>query len=178
MRRPLKYIGYILFFISVLIYFSPKIAIFYLLENKLNSYSVVISDEKLQDNGLYLNVKDAVISTKGIETAKVKEMKIKIFGLYNSANLTNVKLSPTISSLIPTNVNELHISYSVFNPLNINAYANGGFGNVEVNFNLMNFKLELELEASAVMKKDFKSTLRNLKKLDTGAYSYVKTFKF
>ncbi len=178
MRRSLKYIGYILFFTLALVYFSPKIAIFYLLENKLNAYSIVISDEKLKDNGLYLNVKDAVVFAKGIETAKVKEMKIKIFGFYNSADLTNIKLSSTLSSLIPTNVNEVYITYSIFNPLNINAFANGGFGKIDVNFNLMNFKLELELEASTVMKKDFKSTLRNLKKLDTGVYSYDKTFKF
>ncbi len=176
-RRPLKYISYTLFFILALIYFTPKIAVYYLLENKLSPYGIVISDEKLQENGLYLDIKDAVVFTKEIETAKIQEMKIKIFGFYNSINLTNIKLSSALSSLTPTNISNLYISYSIFNPLNIKAQANGEFGKVEAKFNLTNLHLHLDLEASSIMKKDFKSTLRDLKRLDTGVYSYDKTFK-
>ncbi len=176
-RPLLKYIAYTLFFILALIYFTPKIAFFYLLEDKLNPYGIVISDEKLQDSGLYLDVKDSVVFVKGIESAKISETKIKIFGLYNSVNLTNIKLSPTISSLVPTNITKVYITYSIFNPLNINIYANGEFGKLDASFNLINFNLHLNLEASSLMKKDFKSTLKNLKRLDTGGYSYDKTFK-
>ena len=176
-KRSLKYLGYSLFFILALMYFTPKIAIYYLLEDKLNPHAIVISDEKLQDNGLYLSINDAVISVKGIESAKISEIKIKLFGLYNSLNLTDVKLSSAAASLTPVNINKPYISHSIFDPLNVTAYADGGFGEMNAKFNLIDFNLHLDLEASATMKKDFKSTLRNLKKLKIGVYSYDKTFK-
>lgn len=178
LRRLLKYMAYTLFFILALIYFAPKVALFYLVEEKLNPYGVIISGEKLEDEGLCLNVKDAIVFAKGIDIANVSEMKIKIFGLYNNIELTNIKLSSATSAFVPRKINDLHISYSIFNPLNIKALANGDFGKIEASYNLSNFNLHIDLEASSLMKKDFKSTLRNLKKLETGVYIYDKTFKF
>lgn len=177
-RRSLKYIGYTIFFVLALIYFTPKVAIYYLLEEKLNPYGIVIGDEKPQDNGLYLDVKDAVIFVKEVETAKISKIKIKIFGLYNSIDLKNIKLSTATSSLTPTKISEIYLSHSIFNPLYININSSGEFGKFKASFNLLNLNLHLNLEASDIMKKDFKSTLKSLKRLDTGVYTYDKTFKF
>lgn len=177
LARPLKYISYSLFFILALMYFTPKVALFYLLENKLNPYGVIIGNEKVKDNGFSLILSDANIYVKGIKSLSLSQTNIKIFGVYNSVNISGIKLSVAAASLTPINIKKINIRYSIFNPLNIIANADGEFGKIKASFHILDFKLHLELEASPIMKKDFGSTLNNLKKLKTGVYSYDKTFK-
>ena len=176
-KKILKYIAYTLFFILSLIYFAPKVAIYYLAENQLKLYDVVINNENLKDKGLSLDINNALVYFKGIQSADISEINIAILGIYNTLSLEKITLSSAAASFVPTKIDKVDIKYSIINPLNIDAHANGEFGKIDAKFNLSDFNLHLNLEPSGKMKKDFKSTLKLLKKSKTGVYSYDKTFK-
>ena len=175
-KRIFIFLAYVTFFMLSLMYFTPKISIYYFLETQLKPYDVVISSELLQDKGLSLNIQDASVSLKAIESAKIKDLNIMILGLYNSVEVSDVELSSAAASFVPLKVQKIDMSYHAVNPLNANAHAIGEFGEAEVSLNLLERTLHVRLIPSALMKKEYKHTLRNLKKSENGEFTYDKTF--
>lgn len=176
MVRFLKFIAYIMFFVLALMYFTPKAALYYFAESKVEPYGVVITDEDVVDNGFTLSIKDAVVTFKAIESAEVKDTNMAIYGIYNNVSVNNITLASTVASFVPTDIKNINITYSIFNPLNIVASANGGFGYAEAEISLVERKVFLKLQPSKIMSKNYGSTLRNLKKSKDGGYEYAKTF--
>jgi hypothetical protein len=176
MVRLLKLLAYIIFFVFALMYFTPKVALYYFAESKLEPYGVVITEEDAVDNGFTLSIKDAGVTFKAIESAEVKDTKISIFGVYNNVSINDITLSSTAASFVPTDIKNIDITYSIFNPLNIVANANGGFGDAEAKISLVERNIFLKLKPSNMMSQKYASTLRGLKKSKDGGYEYAKTF--
>ncbi len=177
-RKMLKFFAYTLFFFTVLIYFTPKVNLYYLLESKLKEQGVVINDEVLSDNGLSLSINDASVNLKSIQSAKIKEIDVKVFGVYNSVILTGVSLASVAATMVPTEIQSISLTYSVFDPLHLVATAIGEFGDAGLSFGLLDGVLHVELHPSKKMLASYGQTLKNLKKSKEGAYTYDKTFKF
>ena len=177
-RKIFKFFAYMLFFLTALIYFTPKVNLYYLLESKLKEKSVVITDEVLHDNGLSLSIDDASVNLKSIESAKIKEINIKVLGLYNSVNFTDVSLASVAATMVPTEVQSISISYTIFDLLHLVASAVGDFGDAQLKFGVLDGVLHIELHPSKKMLSSYRQTLRDLKKSKEGAYTYDKTFKF
>ncbi len=176
MVKIAKFFAYLSFFILALMYFTPKISIYYFLESQLKNYDVIISSETLADNGFSLNIKSANVIVKTIESATVENLNILILGLYNSVEVENIELSSVAASMIPTKVSTLTIKHQLYDPLHINVNAVGEFGEVKVLLNILERSLHLELIPSTLMKKEYKNTLQNLEKSENGEFTYDKTF--
>lgn len=163
-----------LFFTIALIYFIPKDSVYYFLEQKLKSHSVIISNEDVRDNGFSLNISDAIISLKSVDSAKISNVDIKIFALYNTIDVKDITLSSVAESFVPLHVKNVNIKYSIFDPLNITAVSSGDFGEAYANINIIDRVLHLNLKPSKSMLKDYKNTLKILKKSENGEYIYEK----
>jgi hypothetical protein len=175
-KKLSKFLGYTLFFILSLIYFTPKVAFYYLAEEELNKFEVIISNEKVFDSGFSLELTDLNVYVKSIESASIKELDVKIFGFYNKIMLQNIVLTDTASSFVPLNISFIEASYTIFDPLNVKATASGDFGELDVTFNLLEMLLNVKLLPSDVMKKKYRSTMSQLSKNEDGSYSYDKNF--
>lgn len=175
-KKIILFFAYVSFFILALIYFTPKVNFYYFLEKELKPFDVVISNETLVDNRFSLNIDNAVVNLKSIQSAKIESTNIKILGLFNSINVKNIELSSAVKSFVPQKIDSLSIDFNILNPLHITGLAVGGFGNATLDVNLIDRKVDINLVASDLMKKNYKSTLRNLKKSENGEYVYVKTF--
>ena len=176
MVKTLKFFGYMVFFVLALMYFTPKVALYYFAENQLKHYGIIITDESVKDKGFTLSLEDAVVTIKAIESAKIKDINIALFALYNNLSIKDITLASTAASFVPTDVDVVDISYSIFNPLNIIATSKGGFGEAQAKVDLLERKLMVKLKPSKIMVKKYRSTLRNLKKSKEGGYEYAKTF--
>lgn len=169
-----RFFAYFAFFILFLMYFTPKISIYYLLEDQLKNYDLIISSEESKDKGYALNIKHATVSLKSIDAAKIGEINIKIFAIYNSVSIENIYLSSMASSFIPLKVQNANIVYSIIDPTNLNAMAYGEFGEVNAKFDLLEKKISVVLTPSKLMLKKHQKTLKKFKKLKTGGYLYEK----
>ncbi|PHS56726.1 MAG: hypothetical protein COB17_08455 [Sulfurimonas sp.] len=174
MVRLMKFFAYFLFFILMLMYMIPKTSIYHYAEHQLKKFDLIISGEELIDTGFSLQVNNASLSLKSVDMAKVAEMSISIFALYNSINIDNIYLSSMASSFIPLKIQNAKITYSIIDPVNVNAKAYGEFGGINAKFNLVKRLLRLELSPSKIMLKKYQSTLKNFKKSKDGVYIYEK----
>ncbi len=175
-KRISLFFAYSMFFILALMYFTPKKSLYFLLEGELKNYSVIISNEEVEDKGFTLELQNADFYMKSIKSANASEVNLKIFVLYNSLTFNDITLSNAAASFVPLHIDELSLSYSIFNPLNVKAYGIGEFGEAEATFNILDRALHLDVEPSQSMKKQYKNSMRQLKKSEDGGYSYDKTF--
>ncbi len=173
-KKLLKFFAYPLFFILALMYFIPKTNIYYFLEQKLKPYGVVISSEEIKEGMLTLEIDNADVSLKAIDSAHIAEIKVGIFALYNSVTLNDITLSSAAESLVPLSIAHAKVGYAIWNPLHVTAHAQGDFGEADVKFNLINMSLHLHLTPSDIMLKNYKNTLQNLSKNEQGEYVYDK----
>jgi len=175
-KKIVKFFIYLSFFILALIYFTPKVNLYYFGESKLKSYDVVVTDERLKDNGFSLNIKDGTVVVKSIDSARFENIDVRLLGLYNFISVDNITLASTAKAFIPVVINKINIQYHILNPLNIDIFAIGEFGKVRAVFNLLKMELDLHLTPSKLMKTKYQNGLKYLKKSENGEFTYVKAF--
>ena len=174
-KKLFKFFLYALFFIAMLIFFIPKISLYYFAEKQfMKPYSLIVSSEKLQDNGFSLTIKDAKITLKSIPSAEVKTIDIKVLALYNTISIKDIKLASMASSFVPLNIYNIDIKYTILNPLNITIKSSGDFGDVDGRVDIVKREIYITLKASQIMRSKFKTTLKVLKRDKNGEYIYEK----
>jgi len=175
-KKVSLFFAYFAFFLLALMYFTPKENLYYLLEKELRTYDLIISNEGVKDSGFTLNLENADLFIKSIKSANAKAVNVNFFALYNSVKISDITLSNVAASFIPLQIDELRFTYSIFNPLNINVYGIGEFGEAEAAFNVLERSLHIDVKPSDKMKKEYKNSMRQLQKSQEGGYSYDKTF--
>jgi len=175
-KKLALFLAYLIFFMSALLYFTPKVSLYYFLEEQLKKEGVVISSEEIVDNGFTLSIMDADLSIKSINSASILRSDIGVFLIYNYVKLKDIKLASTLKSFIPLHLDSVDIYYSIFNPLNIELYGVGEFGKIDGFFDITKMIMHLNLKPSKLMMKNNANTLRNFKKDINGEFSYDKTF--
>ena len=174
MVKVQRFFAYFIFFIFALIYFVSKISIYYFVEKELKNYEIIISNEELQESSFNLHITGGTLSVKSVESANIGQADMKTYGLYNSIELQEIVLSKTVSSFVPSKIKNATVSYTLFNPTNIQIKASGEFGEADAEYNLLNKTLYLKLKPSKKMLTRYKSTLNNLKESENGEYIYEK----
>lgn len=163
-----------MFFILALMYFTPKQSLYYFFESLLVPHAVIISSEVVHDRGFTLDIENANLSFKSIESATIAEINLKLFALYNAVDLKNITLSSAVKSFFPQHVEVAKVRYTILNPLHVKANIIGEFGEADVKFHLFERSLHIELLPSPKMLKEYQNTLQNMSKNESGRYVYDK----
>ena len=174
-KKILKLFAYFFFFLSVLILFSPKSSLYYLLESEISKYGVVISNEHLDEHAFYLNTLDLDLSLKGIPAAHIVEADISLYVLYNTLKCKDIYLSSFAQSYLPLKIESLSLSYTPLNPFVIKGNSQGEFGSASFEFHLQSREIQVSLSPSALMSKKHAKSLKYFKKSEKGEYIYAKT---
>jgi len=175
-KKMAKFFAYMLFFIFALVAFSPKSSVYYFAEQQIKKFGIVVSDEKLDETLLSLEIHNLDITAKEIDTALIKEADVTLLLVYNSVKLTKIKLSSLVESYLPSKIDSLNISYTLFNPLYITAEGVGEFGEARGQVSLLDRNASVVLKPSKVMFKKYRKSLKMFKKSENGEYVYAKTF--
>jgi len=173
-RKLINFFAYFLFFIFALMLFVPKDGLYFLLEKNLKQYDVIISQESLKESLLSLNVEHLALSVKAVDAALVEQISISLFGVYNTLKIEEIELSSLVEAYMPAKISSFDATYSLLHPLEIRAYSEGEFGSAKLTFNLQEHHLDVKLAPSKLMLKQYKNSLKEFKKSETGEYSYAK----
>ena len=175
-KKLLLFLAYSAFFIVSLMAFFPKENIYFLLEKELKNFDVIISKEHVSSTLLSLNLQKLEVTTKGIESALIEDVSVTLLVFSNSMTLENIKLSSLVEAYLPSKIDALQVTYTIFDPLHINAVGTGSFGEAEASFNISSRELEVILKPSKKMLSKYRNSLRRFKKSENGEYVYVQSF--
>ena len=154
--------------------FVPKSSLYYLAEENLKKFDVVVSKETLRDSLFSLNVENLDVSTKGIESAKIDSVELTFLGVYNSVKVKEIELSSIVEAYFPSKIKSLDLEYSFLHPLTVHADSVGKFGEISATFNLLDLELNATLKPSQLMLKKYRRSLHFFKKSKEGEYLYAK----
>ena len=176
MVRILKLFAYILFFILALVYFIPKVSLYYEVEQVLEKQKIIVSKEEVVEHMFSLELRHAKLSYKAIQSATIEHTDIKLLGFYNTLSVSNVRLSSVVSTFIPIHINTIDMQQTLFNPLNITFEASGEFGTAHGQFNIVDKNLSIVLQPSKLMLRKYRNTLTTFRKTKNKEYKYDQAF--
>ncbi|MDX1294950.1 MAG: hypothetical protein R3302_01700 [Sulfurimonadaceae bacterium] len=176
MKRLRNFLLYALLFVVALMILTPKVNLYYLFEEQMAPYGVVVDGEQLKDRGLCLEIGDATLYAKGIDSATAERISVKLFGLYNRIAVENTQLATAFTKFFPSEITHIEVTHAVWNPTNVIVNATGDFGSANAVISLLERSVTARVTPSELMKKRFGSTLRKLKKDETGGYRYETRF--
>ena len=175
-KKTAKFFSYFLFFILALVVFIPKSSLYYFMEQELETFNIIVSNETLKENLLTLALKDADISIKRVESAKIETTTLTLLVFYNHISFKNIQLSTLIEAYAPSKIREIQLKYEIWNPFFITMQGTGDFGSCVAKFNLQTKTMQVKFAPSKLMLEKYKNSLHYFKKSNTGEYVYAKNF--
>ena len=171
-----KILFFAIFFFGSLLYFLPKKNLYYYGEQELKRYHGVIGNEYVTQHPFSLQIEHGDIFVEGIRVAKVMDTSIGVYLLYNSLQAKQIRLSGMAKNFIPTKIDSLEITYTLWDPLRVKLASTGEFGTSWGYFDIRKQKLVLELNASKKMQTQYFKILSKMKKRKDGGYRYEQSF--
>lgn len=171
MKSILKLFLYLIVFILALFVFLPKEGAYNLLEKELAKNKIVISDEKRVNKPLVFKIEDSKLYYDGIEVANTSEVSFFSALFFTKLEVNNVKLLDSFKTFAPSPITNITIQHSIMKFDKVEISANGLFGSLNGEVDLLNQKIFIELNASSKMKNSYSKLLLNMRR-ENGRYIY------
>lgn len=176
MKPLMKISAYLAIGIFFIIFFLPKVNLYYKLETMLQEYKITLSQEYVEDSGVALHVKDALLYYDDLAVAQIHTIALRPLLLYNSLDIASFVLHEDMAQFLPTQIDGISAHYSIIDPLHVNISSEGQFGTLEGSIGLFDRNISLHLIPSALLEKQNPFWLRRLKKDSEGGYRYESAY--
>ncbi len=160
------------FFIALLVVWlslvilMPKKALYYKLEEVLETQSIKINEKKIEEGLFSLTLYGVDVYVKGIKLATIEKVNFFTLLLYTRMDIETLTLDDSLKNMTPTEISEVVASHGIWMPLKINIYAEGSFGKAEGHINIDEKNMRLDFNES----KGIEMLKPNLKQDEKGWY--------
>ena len=154
-----------------LLFFMPKAELYYTLEKTLAKQDIKLNEKHIDEGLFSLTVTDITVFVKGIALANIKELHFFTLLFYTTLDLKDLVVDETLHTKIPAKTKHLHLNHQILNPTQLTLDANGTFGIIEGNIDLMERSIHIDF----VKAKDIKMIQHYLKSGEKG-WIYEKSF--
>lgn len=142
----MKRLLYILYILLIAIILIPKEKLYYTLESKLAEENIYFSNETLDNFGVYLDIDSIDVILDNLSIGSIEQITISPWIITNRLTMRTLKVSPDYQLFFPGKVDEITLSYSLWDPLRVNMDASGDFGVCSGDFDLMDQRLRVVFE--------------------------------
>ncbi len=154
-----------------LLLFMPKSELYHSVEKKLAEQDIKLNEKSIEEGLFSLSVKDVTVYVKGIALINIEELNFFTLLFYSSLNVENLIVDEALQVKVPGATKQAHITHQLFSPLSLTVDANGSFGQIEGNIDLLNYKILLNF----VETKDI-SMIQPFLTKDEKGWHYEKSF--
>ena len=175
MKKLLKFSAYIVVMLALIIFFSPKINLYYLLEEFAVEQNIYVSDEKVADSGFSLNIMNAKVYLDELFLAETEETTLSMWLVYNSFEANNIDLNEGFSDFMPSVIKHIEVEYHILNPISLSLSGESEDSFFYGDINLLERVVQIHLRLGSKSEKRFANSLRALKKEEGG---YIYEYKF
>jgi len=176
MKRIGSFVAYLIITLVLVLFFLPKINLYYQAETLLERYKITISNEKLFDSGLGFKIKEGTVYFDDLIVAKIDEISIVSLILHNTIKVSPFSFSKDMEQFLPLAIENLNITHSVLNPIHVKIESSGDFGSLEGDIALYDRNISLVLIPSKLLIKQKPFWMKRLKKDSQGGYRYESAY--
>jgi len=128
---------------SVLL-FMPKAELYYTLEKTLAEQDIKLNEQSINEGLFSLSIKDVTVYVKGIALAHVEELDFFTLLFYSSLEVLNLQVDEALHAKVPATTKEAVFTHSLLSPLSVSVDANGSFGTVEGQANVLDKEVRID----------------------------------
>ncbi len=172
MKKIALFLFYVALFFGALLFFTPKVNLYFFLEEQIKPFEVVIASEEAVDRGFSLELNHAQLYVKKIKSADIATVELTLLGFYNALTADKIVLDSAVEQFFPPVINRIEIGQTIFSPFQLSGRAVGDFGEAVATVDLLERNASILLTPSKLMSSRYKKTLRELKRTKEGAYRY------
>lgn len=145
------------FLIAVLVWgafilFAPKRELYYLLEQRLQKEGIVLSQERIRETPLGLQIKEAKLYYKGIQLGTVNEAAFWTLLFFTEIDVEGFRSSPGLRKVLDLQLSKARFRHSLLHPMTLAIDAEGNFGLVSGTMDLRTRQLRLRWLRTGEMK--------------------------
>lgn len=170
----MRYFGYLVYVLVVIIVLIPKVELFRELESTLASYDIHLSNESVHDRWLFVDVDSIDIVSGGIVLGSVEHLRLSPWLLSNTITLEHIRTGGDYKLFFPGEIEEFSLSYTPFNPLKVSLNGRGDFGECSGYIDLLEGKIYVVFEAVPQLRR-YPLMMAKLRKQEEGLV-YESTF--
>jgi len=170
MKKMLKLLVYLSVMLALLVFFLPKVNLYYAAEELMQKQNVYISDEEARDNGFSLELLNASVFFDKLSLMNVGEVKISPWLVYNTVSLKMIDVNEGFSDFLPQDINFLQAQYVFYQPTHIQLKGESSDSFLYGDVDLINRVVSVHLRVGAQSQKRYKKLLQKLKKEEGGYY--------
>lgn len=156
--------SYVVVFYITLILFLPKNEIVLYIDNKFLSKNEVKQNIQLENKIFGYSALNSRLMYQGNSIAQIKSIEINPYLVYNSIEISRIKLEGIVGGFFPSEIDKASIVYNITNPTKLSITIKGDFGNATGYLDIVAMKIHFEVVPSALMKKGYSFILNNMKK--------------
>jgi hypothetical protein len=135
-----------------LIFFMPKMNLYYTMENILKKEHIMIEEGSIKDRWFDLHITDATLLYDGIASVNVGDISVKPWLVYNTLSATDVAPTKQLQQMLNVQAKEVSLRYSLLDYKHVLIEANGDFGEVEGSADIFAHTIRLNLTPSEAFK--------------------------
>ena len=171
MQMVMRTLLVIIVALLALVLFAPKKELYYLLEQRLAKADIVLTDERIRETPLGLEIEHPTILFKGAEVAQIERVELTVALLRNTLRIHKLHAAPGMERIIPVSITVATALYSPIRPRSIELSLRGSFGEARGSYDLARRLLHLE-----IVKEGDLDPLRPYLKKKNGRWIYEKRF--
>ena len=145
--------------------FMPKKEIYYALEHQLVKFGIKLNEKNIINTIFDLTIDNMEVYYDGVRLMDINKSEFVTFIFYNQIKLHQITFDKSLQLMLPQNINDINVTYSVLTPMKANISATGEFGEVS---GYIDFNKTIHLEFVKVG--NIKQFQNELKKDENGWY--------
>lgn len=127
MQMVKKTLSILLLILFVIVIFMPKEEIYFRLEKELVKHDIELNEESRSEGIFSLSLKHVTVYVKGIPLATIEELDLFTLLFYTSIHFDTLIIDESLKTMVPTEIESLRISQTIWSPLNLTVKAEGPF---------------------------------------------------
>jgi len=101
----------------LILMFSPKKELLFLLEKRLATQGIVLADGQIETHPFGLTIDHPSVYVKGIKVATLQHLSLWSVLLYTQGNVEGVTFDPSLKSYLPARIAHVALVHSIVDPL-------------------------------------------------------------
>jgi hypothetical protein len=173
--KIIKPLLYIIVSIYLIFIFISKDRLYYLLEQKLQSKDITISNKHNSNNIFGINLNAGKIYYKDVNIANFDKINFFTLLLYNEIEIDSLSGNGIVANFFPGKISYASIKYNILSPNKISIKANGEFGTANGNFDILSNQISIYIDANKTVENKYKLIFSKMKNIK-GVLTYEQKF--
>lgn len=175
MKALLKFFAYLIMMLALIIFFLPKVNLYYEAEKFLKAQKVTISEEKVLDRGISLQLEDGSIYYDKLNLASIGLIHFSPWMVYNSLEFNEIRVNEGLADFLPETIDHITIRHVVYNPTKVSLRGESAEDYFYGEVDLLKRVLQLHLRLDSGSERKYQNILKKLSK-EEGGYLYEYQF--